>query len=801
MINQETIPINFELDFVADDALSGFRLKQLEVFNWGTFDGRIWTLQLDGKNALLTGDIGSGKSTLVDAITTLLVPSHRIAYNKAAGADNKERSLRSYVLGHYKSERNELTGTAKPVSLRDNHSYSVILGVFYNAGYDQTVTLAQVFWIKEGQNQPNRFYLGAERALSIASDFTGFGSDISQLKKRLRNSQTEIEDSFPRYAAWFRRRFGIENEQALELFHQTVSMKSVGNLTEFVRNHMLEPFAVAPRIEALISHFDDLNRAHEAVLRAKRQVELLQPLVLDSDKHTELQQQIEQLRHCRECLRPYFSGLKLALINRRLTILEEDWLKLAGQINRLEQQRDEQRQEVDELKRAIADNGGDRLERLAAEIRKKDLELARRKQRAQRYAELLAKISEIAASDENGFFTQNKQFAERSLLLRQETAELENQDREYDFDFRQNREQHQTLSNEIASLKARRSNIPSEQITMRDALCQALGIGEEEIPFVGELLQVREDERDWEGAAERLLRSFGLSLLVSEAHYKAVSEWVDKTHLKGRLVYFRIIPVNRSELYDLSADSLVRKLVIKPDSPHYNWLEAELSKRFNVACCTSFEQFRREKQAITRSGQIKVAGNRHDKDDRFRIDDRSRYVLGWTNAAKIDTLENQAKQLEKRLADLAKLIIDIQAKRKQLENQLDALTKLEEFRDFQELDWQSVSLEIASLTLEKQQLESASDLLKELNQRLQNINSTLKTTETDLEKHKDARSKTEQKQTDSKNLQQQVENLIAEYVHLVIPSARMDSMRSEALKEHQLSVESCDNREQEMRNW
>ena len=59
------------LDFVADDTLSGFRLTRLEVFNWGTFDGRVWTLRADGRNVLLTGATGSGKSTLVDAVTTL----------------------------------------------------------------------------------------------------------------------------------------------------------------------------------------------------------------------------------------------------------------------------------------------------------------------------------------------------------------------------------------------------------------------------------------------------------------------------------------------------------------------------------------------------------------------------------------------------------------------------------------------------------------------------------------------------------------------------------------------------------
>src|SRR5882672_8934274 len=147
-----------ELDFVDDDAVSGFRLALLEVFNWGTFNARVWSLNPTGKNSLLTGDIGSGKSTLVDAVTTLLVAANRIAYNKAAGADTRERTLRSYVLGHYKSERSETSGSAKPVALRDHNNYSVILGVFHNAGYDQTVTLAQVFWLKDQQGQPARFY-------------------------------------------------------------------------------------------------------------------------------------------------------------------------------------------------------------------------------------------------------------------------------------------------------------------------------------------------------------------------------------------------------------------------------------------------------------------------------------------------------------------------------------------------------------------------------------------------------------------------------------------------------------------
>ena len=128
---------------------------------------------------------------------------------------------------------------------------------------------------------------------------------------------------------------GIEHEQALELFHQTVSMKSVGNLTDFVRSHMLEPFDVASRIEALIRHFDDLDRAHQAVLKAKRQVALLTPLVEDGQRHQALVAEIENWRDGRDALQPYFARLKGELLERRLGLLAQDAARLDAQIERL----------------------------------------------------------------------------------------------------------------------------------------------------------------------------------------------------------------------------------------------------------------------------------------------------------------------------------------------------------------------------------------------------------------------------------------------------------------------------------
>src|SRR5262245_57581162 len=106
--------------------------------------------------------------------------------------------------------------------------------------------------------------------------------------------------------------------------------------------------------------------------------------------------------------------------------------------------------------------------------------------------------------------------------------------------FRDLRQKHAELSDEIASLKSRRSNIPARMLAIRSELCSGLELEADTVPFAGELIEVRQDERAWEGAAERLLHGFALSLLVPDQHYVAVAGWVDATHLGQRLVYYRV---------------------------------------------------------------------------------------------------------------------------------------------------------------------------------------------------------------------------------------------------------------------
>jgi uncharacterized protein YPO0396 len=482
-------------------------------------------------------------------------------------------------------------------------------------------------------------------------------------------------------------------------------------------------------------------------------------------------------------------------------LLADDAARLDAQIERLDAEREAERIEVGRLERALRDNGGDRLEELAAEIRRLERDKEQRQKKSDRFQELLARIDETAPGDEAGFLAQQQSITQRAEGLRERIADLDNREREEDFTFRKGREDHAALSDEIDSLQRRKSNIDTAQIRIRDALCSALAIGEDELPFAGELIQVRDEERHWEGAAERLLRGFGLALLVPDALYKAVADWVDHQHLGARLVYFHVRQRKATQGAALHPESLVRKLVIKPDSSHYEWLEQELRQRFDVACCDTGEQFRREARAITRSGQIKDPSGRHEKDDRSRIDDRKRYVLGWSNVDKLRALRDQRERLEANLVLLGQRISEIQRTRNERRGRLDALSKLEEFTRFADIDWMSLARQIAALTEERARLEAASDTLQELGRQLEAAQVRLGELEVKRSDALGKRGEVKSKRETAQAMRDQAGSVWNDLPLTDAKIERLDDWRSQALGEHQLSVESCDNREQDVRKW
>lgn len=784
------------LNFVKMDEEAGFRLHRLEIYNWGTFDRHVWRIGPEGHNSLLTGDIGSGKSTLVDAVTTLLVPHHRIVYNKAAGAESRERTLYSYIRGEFKSEKDQLTRSAKPVALRDDNNYTVLLGYFYNKGFMQGVTLAQVFWLKDQQQNPERFFVVAQDALTIADHFSNFGSNILDLKKQLRKTkQVEILDNFKEYGSRFRHLFGIHNPQAMDLFYQTVSLKSVGNLTEFVRQHMLEKSDVDQRLDEMRRNFENLNRAHEAIIKAIQQIEKLDPLMADCRQYQELESSIAELRGCREVLPAYFADHQIELLRQRIEQLQLQNSKMRHQLEVLEQDIGHLRSQETELKAGIDDNGGRRLDDLQREIARLEKERNHKLKQMETYGELAARLSLARVNNADDFFSNRK--TAQTLLQQTEQALKKHQLEQVDVRMAIHtvKKEHDQLQEELNSLRSRKSNIPLKNLEIRREMITLLNIDEEAVPFVGELLQVDESASEWEGAIERLLHNFGLSLLVPEDLYDRVSRYVDRTHLKGRLVYYRMRGTR--ELHqkgDAPPGALIGKLRIKPDSPYFDWLESELNQRFDYICCDSIDDFRRLPRAITQNGQIKSGGKRHEKDDRHAIGDRRRFVLGWSNEQKIKALQNAARSIENTGRQLADQLARLDKEQQALSDQRDACRDLLQIETYGEIDWQPLAMQIQALNEEKEQIEQSSDLLQSLRQQLLKVRQaiTQKTGRKEklLTQHGGIRQKLRQREKEMAEAREVAKCLIDSARTELFP--KLDHFRKEVLADKPLTLRNLD---------
>jgi uncharacterized protein YPO0396 len=661
----------------------GYRLERFEVLNWGTFHSSVWSLELNGGTALLVGANGSGKSTLVDAFLTLLVPSRARHYNQASGdTARRERSEASYVRGAFKRTSSESENTSSVQYLRDKDNYSVILACFTES--QETVCLATVFYW--GNNtQPEHFYVVAAKPLKIAEDFV-FESDISSFKKRLRQQGAVLFDDFKKYSLEFMKRLNLRSEKALDLFNKTVSIKEITELNDFVRSHMLEKPNSQEKIDNLLLQFQDLNKAHDAILKAQAQIDVLAPMQQQYLEFERLQEKILLAEQSAEASKYYFAHQRLGLHQTQIQQSQTRLLQLETEAQQLDFQLEQLGQEEFHLRQAIEQNEiGRRLSDLQRNCENQEHMAQERQRKQQRFLEVTSKLK-LGVISNQGELTKLHASAQNNIqILEQQQQERQTELDELRVEIRDFEKKLKDLKTEIESLESRKSNIPRDNLRIREQILSALGLSEETLPFAGELIQVKNSQKQWEGAIERLLSPLGRQLLVPEPQYARVSDYVNRTNLRGRLVYLRTLP-NRRSVSEPEPNMLIEKLELQPNHPMQSWLKNELIQRWDYVCCDNLEQFKLERRALSLQGQIKHNENRHEKDDSKSLGDARDFVLGWSNQEKIQALRNEFSDLASNSSIAQAEIRNLEQQRSILTEQIQSWQNLREYQIFEELD-------------------------------------------------------------------------------------------------------------------
>ncbi len=734
MANQDDNPVQLvqgALGF-GDPARSGFRLFRLEVFNWGTFHGRVWSIKPRGDTALLTGENGSGKSTLVDALLTLLVPNQKRHYNQASGAAaRRERNELSYVRGAYAKLQGEGDTAAQTQYLRDQNSYTVLLAYFRNEAQASDVTLAQVLWYQDGVK---KFFVVSTKELDIASGFSQFAS-IKALKDRLRGHGAEVYEQFERYSKRFRKLLGLQSAKSLDVLNQTVMIKDIDRLSDFVRQHMLDPTDVHEKIRQLLEHYDNLTTAYDALRNAEYQYKLLAPLEEEVGQYAKADTEIGELDNLTSMVPAYFAGVRTHLIQAAMTQTQSDLARAHDQYQQTTAHLNTLREQDKRLTLALnQEQSGPQLQALEQQMIYVQQELTRKQRLAEQYDTLARSQTLPVYSGEPGFHATRRQAEQLQPVLRTQRQQVETQLSTLQLEREQLALQRRTLQQELDSMTRWQNQIPGQQLTLRARLLEPLGMREDEIPFVGELLRVLETESIWEGAIERVLRNFALDMLVPETHYPAFSSYINRTHLRGRIVFHRIKQLDGfTTPRNVPDNALIHKVQIKPDSIYFHWLEHELYRRFDYECCDDMDAFATARKAMTPEGLIKSGYTRHEKDDRYDIRDRRNFILGWDNAAKRLTLERELDTLEAKQRHNATQLNTAQETLSALTEKQEEVSALLNFDDFNAIDWQREATKVEQLQAQKAQLTQTSDRLMTLQEELDGIQDQIAHVEAELQ--------------------------------------------------------------------
>lgn len=682
-------------DFWEEDTLS-YRLSGLDIYNWGPFGGRHHVDIYPGGTAII-GPTGSGKTTLVDALITLIVERPR--YNLAStGGHDSDRDLVSYLRGV--SGAGHETGDTRQVA-RPGKTVTGLSATFTRG--QEIVQLGAILWIDStsfANADRKDLWIVAERDRPTLDDWlathdAGGKRAVNQLAKD--TPRLHVFDTKKAYLAHVRRLFEV-GDNAFILLNRAAGLKQLDSIDDIFRELVLDDHAAFERAAEVANEFDDLAAIHEELEIARRQQQSLKPIAATGQQFDKATAEAARYRRSLELLPRWFALAGTRLWQARRDEIDGEIIELESQKQAAQHAFDQRQAEVDAAHEQYLQQGGGRIEQTREQLSDQHKLLATRQRDADDYIKA-AKALNLDTSLDRIAFEANR--ASITKIAAETSASIEQQ-RSQVHDIgaarKLERDKVASLESELAATRRRPdSNIPARFQDFRGELAAALDTATDALPFVAELLEVKSEAAAWRGAIERSLGAHRLRIVVPSSQLKAALAWIN--HRDNRL-HVRLLDGNPPDKPALFLeDGFARKLNFK--SHPLREAMKSLLVRIDRHCVDAPDQLHSRPHSMTMQGLMSGPTGQFEKRDQEPLN--KGWVTGFSNQDLLASLTHSLEEARGALTDIEGRYAEASAGEETLRQRLQLANGLEKI-EFESIDVETAEARLRTLDAQLQAL-------------------------------------------------------------------------------------------------
>lgn len=703
-----------------------WRAEQLQMMNWGGFHG-YHPVDFAAGSTLISGASGTGKSTLLDAYTALMMPSS-VAFNGASNdatqgraRGSEQRNLVTYLRGKRDSFRDGDLMTDQVLRGDGEATWGALAMTFVN-DLGERYTVLRTYFVsvacRDGSQVAAKFFT-VDGVVDLRDLAPMAASRFDPRIIRARFSGLDAHGGAEAFIQAVATRLGIgsrgNEERALRLMGRIQAGRPFPTVDRLYKDLVLEDPGTYGAAKNAVKHFRALDNSFKELETSGEKERHLRRIADVHGQYLKARARAEQLDQF-GVARDGDTPFQLWRLRTERRLLDEadaanrdareqaaaDQTRSTTEVGRLKVELGQ----VEEQQRA---NGGGALEQIAGQIQQAEAE-RQQVARARLVFETRTKALGLELVDAETFA--ESQQAARGFLgsVDEQIAEL-SQARDGLVARRPAvADRLELLNQERASLRNRQSQVPMAFDRVRNQIAEACGLRPAELPFAAELMDVAPEYAQWRLAAELTLHGVGLTLLMDERRQHQIRETIETLRLSPRVSFEGVALRQRAS--EPADPQLVSGRLVFKDSPFTGWVKNRVQQHgTDHLCVDKPSELGGDDPKVTINGQ--VSRGRRGAHGRNRDQE---FILGFSN-------ETRLRQISQDAAELTAALVELDQRKRCLADEVSTLTRRKEAyqvvldTDWASLDADRVEAEIRRLEQLRETLLAKSDVLAELQRR------------------------------------------------------------------------------------